>query len=75
MKTRFICSLLLILGLSVSGYCQVENRSVLKIKDFMALNFEGNHRRAFNGRLIQSTYTSNGTREINLLIRVIGLIR
>ena len=41
MKTRFICSLIIIAALNTSGFSQVENKSVLKIKDFMALNFEG----------------------------------
>ena len=41
MKTRFIGSLLILIGLGTSAYSQVENRSSLKIKDFMALNYQG----------------------------------
>lgn len=41
MKTRSICIFLIIVGLSTSIYSQVENHSVLKIKDFMALNYQG----------------------------------
>jgi len=41
MKTRSIFNLLILASLTVSVYGQVENRSVLKIKDFMALNYQG----------------------------------
>ena len=41
MKTGFICSLLIIIGLTTSGYSQDGNQSVLNIKDFMALNYQG----------------------------------
>ncbi|MCX6226066.1 MAG: prolyl oligopeptidase family serine peptidase [Bacteroidia bacterium] len=41
MRTGFICSLLIIVSLTTSIYGQVENRSELKIKDFMALNYQG----------------------------------
>jgi Tol biopolymer transport system component/pimeloyl-ACP methyl ester carboxylesterase len=41
MKTAIIVSLLIINGLSVSGYSQTGNRSTLTIKEFMALNYEG----------------------------------
>ncbi len=47
MKTRFLSILLLTIGLFTAGYGQVENRSVLNIKDFMALNFEGQSPVAF----------------------------
>ncbi|TSA37642.1 MAG: S9 family peptidase [Porphyromonadaceae bacterium] len=41
MRTRFIYSLLIMAGLTSSIYSQVENRSPLNIKDFMALNYQG----------------------------------
>ena len=41
MKTGFICNFLIICSLNLTGYGQVENLSELKIKDFMALNYQG----------------------------------
>jgi dipeptidyl aminopeptidase/acylaminoacyl peptidase len=41
MITKGIFSLLLLIGITMPGICQVENRSVLQIKDFMALNYHG----------------------------------
>ena len=41
MKTGLICNFLIICSLTLTGYGQVENLSELKIKDFMALNYQG----------------------------------
>lgn len=41
MRTGYIISLLIIISLTTEGYGQAGNRSALKIKEFMALNYEG----------------------------------